>query len=50
MHTHKHKVEISKHNFCQISENVYDDISSNYIQMITGSLTVKKKYKEEQEE
>jgi hypothetical protein len=43
MHTHKHKVEISKHKFRQISENVYDDISSIYIQMITGSLNVKKK-------
>jgi hypothetical protein len=49
MHSHKQKVEIPKHKFCQVSENVYD-ISSNYIQMITGNLNVKKKYKEEQEE
>jgi hypothetical protein len=50
MHTHKQKKEILKDIFCQISENVYDDISANYIQMITGNLNVKKKYKEEQEE
>jgi hypothetical protein len=50
MHMHKWKIEIPKHKICQIWENVYDDLSSNYIQMTRGSLNVMKKYKEGQKE